>query len=204
MIGQSARLHLNGHPPAEKLLARMREMFEAGEPFTDAVIDRLAEDFNHDRSPIFWAFLYYISRDLSVHWLCSLADEIDVEVYGPYWEEDEVVRPFYKGLLSCGEEVAAVYNEAQYTLAPHYYDLTSQRLTESAACGTIPIAYDCRYRAGTPHWEKSSLWYRTKEDIRACLTQKPSMPLINICKGRTATDFAKRILTDVKSHLSWQ
>ena len=140
---------------------------------------------------------------MSARWLCELADELGmtVEVYGRGWERDPVVSPFFKGTLPHGPAVAEVYNTAQYSLVAHPHDLHSQRLIETAACGSIPIVYDCRYRAEKPHWDEQCLWYRTKEELRACLGKRPQSPVHAVCQGRSYTDFAKRILTEIQDFL---
>lgn len=197
VVASSYRKSLPTHPHTEKLLALLAEMFAAGEPLTDAHLEQYAKEYAYNREEIYWCLWFYIVRDHSVRWLCSLSDSVEVEVYGRFWEEDDLVRPYFKGELPHGPAVASVYNEAQYVLVPHPFDLQSQRLAEAAACGAIPIVYDCRYRAEKPHWNENFLWYRTKEDIRGCLTKKPKKAPIAICQGKRYTDFAKRILTEV-------
>lgn len=196
VVASSYRESIARRPP-EKLLAFLEEMFAAGEPLTDAQLEYLAGEYDYPKNDIYWGLWFYVVRDQSVRWLCSLSDAVDVEVYGRHWEEDDIVRPFFKGELPHGPAVASVYNAAQYVLVSHPFDLQSQRLMEAAACGALPVVYDCRYRAEKPHWDENFLWYRTKEDMRACLTKTPPKPPSDVCQGRTYTDFAKRILAEV-------
>ena len=188
-------------PGSEKIISILAELFAAGEALTEEVLERLSNETCHSKKDILWHAWHFVVRDHSTRWLCLLANEMDleVEVYGPQWELDEIVRPFAKGVLPHGTAIAEVYNEAMYTLVPHPFDLQSQRLMESVACGSIPIIYDCRYRSEKPHWDECCLWYRTKEDMRACLTGNiPTVDARIISQGRSYGDFIKRILTDIR------
>ena len=186
------------------MVASMEEMFVAGEPMTETVLDRFASQSPHPKEDILCFFWAYAMRSLSLPWLCELSKEldIDVEVYGTGWELNEAVSPFFKGPLPQGEAVAEVYNRAKYVFAPHPFDLKSQRLAEISACGAIPIAYDCRHRAEKPHWDNHCLWYRTKEDLRTCLNATPPESPSQICQDRSYAATAKRFLADIKSRLS--
>ena len=202
VIASSYRNNAARYPKAGALIATLEAMFETGAPLTDAVLAHLSAQHGYTERAIFWDLWHYVIRDRSVHWLCALSDLLEVEVYGRYWEKDPVVRPFFKGELPHGEAVATVYNEALYTLVPHPFDLQSQRLMEAAACGAIPLVYDCRYRAEKPHWDDHYLWYHTPETLRACVTKRPSAPLQEVCHGNSHTEFAMRILTEVNTHVS--
>ncbi|MEO5363208.1 MAG: hypothetical protein H7838_06240 [Magnetococcus sp. DMHC-8] len=191
--------HIVGH---ERLLTELEEIFAAGEPITNELLDQFSGRFPYQKENIFNFFWGYVVRNVSIRWLCELSDEIEVEVFGHRWESNAAVRPFYKGILPHGPAVAGVYNEARYVLVPHPFDLRSQRLTEVSACGAIPIVYDCRYRAEEPHWDDHCLWYRTKEEMRACLTGEPAASPRALCHGRSYTEFAKRILTIIESRLT--
>ncbi|MBF0401584.1 MAG: tetratricopeptide repeat protein [Magnetococcales bacterium] len=202
IVASSYRHRMLARPEATAVLARLEAMFAAGEPLTDGELARLAARYNYPQDDIFWHLWHYVIRDQSVRWLCSLADRIEVEVYGRYWEEDPLVRPFFKGALPHGAAVAAVYNEARYALVSHPFDLQSQRLMEAAACGAIPIVYDCRYRAEPPHWDDHCLWYRTWAELAACLTQRPTVAPVTLCRGRSYADFAQKILREVERRLA--
>ena len=195
---------------SRELIMAVEEMCVAGEAGTCMDEAQLAKRLNLPApSETFDCFTSgvwnYVVRDLSVRWLCELAPELDVEVdvYGVNWHLVEGVKPYHRGTLAHGVAVANAYNGALFTLAAHDHDLGSLRLVEAAACGCTPIVYDCRYQADKPHWDEHFLWYRTKEDLRACLTGPlPSKGLQAFCHGRTYTDFARKILADVASHLA--
>jgi hypothetical protein len=186
------------------ILPEMIVHFEAGEPMTDERLAYFSKISGEKADRILLYFWTYVVRDYSVRWLCELSDEmgVEVEVYGRYWDKDKVVKPFFKGELAHGSSVAEAYNDALYSLTPHSFDLGSQRLSEATACGTIPIIYDCRHRTKKISWEKSALWYRTKEDLRACLSQIPEEPIEKVCEGRSYTHFADKILTRIDECLA--
>ncbi|MEO5364165.1 MAG: tetratricopeptide repeat protein [Magnetococcus sp. DMHC-8] len=193
-------------PNCGKLLAILEELFEAGQPLTEAELDRLADRFPFSKPDIYMHMWAYVVRNVSARWLCELSGELgmEVEIYGYKWEPNAAVQPFFKGRLPFGSpELATVYNEARYALVPHPFDLQSLRLAEVTACGALPVVYDCRYRAIQPHWDDYCLWYRTKEEMRTCLLQqRPPQSPLNVCRGRTYTDFAKRVLADIEADVS--
>ena len=195
---------LSQFPKGAPILAKMSEMFEAGEAMTDAVLEQFSTRYSYSKSDLLTFMWGYVVRNGSARWLCELADEIEVAVYGHRWNTNEAVRPFYKGIVPHGPAVAALYNEAKYVFVPHPYDLQSQRLVEVSACGAIPVVYDCRYRAEPPHWDDNCLWYRSKETLRACLTQEPVGSPNPIHQGRSYTEFTQRILARVESYLAAQ
>ncbi|MBF0161124.1 MAG: tetratricopeptide repeat protein [Magnetococcales bacterium] len=186
----------------EPILAEMEAMFEAGEAMTEEALERFARGAACSRDETLNFLWGYVVRNGSARWLCTLSDEIEVAVYGHRWASNSVVQPFYRGVVPHGPAVARIYNEARYALVPHPFDLQSQRLAEVSACGAIPVVYDCRYRAEQPHWDAHCLWYRTREELRACLTQHPPQSPHRICQGKSYTAFARRILQEVESRLS--
>ncbi|MBF0402127.1 MAG: tetratricopeptide repeat protein [Magnetococcales bacterium] len=197
LVASSHNFVLHHFAGCEPLLAQMEAMFEAGEPMTEAVLDRFAAQFPYSRSDIFIFLWGYVVRNVSARWLCSLADEIQVAVYGHRWAGNPAVEPFYRGVLPHGPAVAEVYNRVRYVLVSHPFDLQSQRLAEVSACGAVPIVYDCRHRVDPPHWDDHCLWYRTREELRACLTRMPLASPSQICQGRSYTAFAQKILAHV-------
>ncbi|MEO5341408.1 MAG: tetratricopeptide repeat protein [Magnetococcus sp. MYC-9] len=205
LVGGGYGNFLHAFPGSGRLLALLEEMFAAGEPLTDEVLDHLASQYPYSREDILIRLWLYVVRNMSARWLCELAPELEmeVEIYGYSWEANEAVQPFFKGSLPFGSTaLAQVYNEARYTIVPHSFDLQSLRLVEATACGVVPLVYDCRYRANKPHWDNYCLWYRTKEEMRAGLMQHPPESPRHICQGKTYTDFARRVMADVQIELA--
>ncbi|MBF0161892.1 MAG: hypothetical protein HQL88_06355 [Magnetococcales bacterium] len=186
------------------LVATMTARLEAGEPMTETMLEQLVRGSSFSRAEMLGFIWGYVVKTHSVRWLCELSNEIEVEVYGPDWgagEIADIVKPFHKGFLPNGPQLAAAYNEAEYVLVPHPFDLHSQRMLEVAACGAIPVVYDCRPLAEKPHGDDSCLWYRTKQEMLDCLTKRPPAPPQQICVGNTYADFARRILADIQESI---
>ncbi|MBF0161074.1 MAG: hypothetical protein HQL88_02195, partial [Magnetococcales bacterium] len=205
LVGGGYSTVLHAFPNGGPLLAVLEEMFAAGEPMTEAALDRLSEQFSYDRADILIRLWLYVVRNMSARWLCELSSELEMEVdiYGYHWESNAAVQPFFRGRLPFGSPaLAQVYSEARYTIVPHSFDLQSMRLVESSACGIIPVVYDCRHRAGNPPWNPSALWYRTKEEMRLSLTQEPAEAPQRISQGRSYTEFAQRVLADIHAQLA--
>ncbi|MBF0446066.1 MAG: hypothetical protein HQL68_10800 [Magnetococcales bacterium] len=191
-------------PQIKKLVAELIAHFESGEAMTDEILDRFSKSSGFNKETIFYDFWHFVVREISVQWLCELADNIEVEVYGRYWEKNSVVKPFFKGEIPHGPKVAKLYNSALYTLVPHPFDLGSQRLAEASSCGSIPIVYDCRQPSQNIPWENSCLWYRTKEDLRSCISKLPTKPVEQICEGKSYSSFARRILDEIDKAIANQ
>jgi hypothetical protein len=85
----------------------------------------------------------YIGRDYCVEYLCQLKTDYEIEIYGFGWEKNKIVSPYYKGVLSHGEEISRKYNEAEYGFCPGGYVLM-QRTLECAFSGAIPLVSEVR------------------------------------------------------------
>ncbi|MBF0285266.1 MAG: hypothetical protein HQL51_12510 [Magnetococcales bacterium] len=195
--------HMVENPAEEVVRRRLLARLEAGEAVDWAVFHALERETGVPARRIHWDLIPV--REAAVHWLCQCADLIDVEIYGRGWEEDPVVRPFFKGPLPHGAAVADLYRHSRFALVPHPYDLQSQRLAEAAACGCIPVVFDCRSLAAPPHWEDHCLWFRTREELRRVLQagEVPAADPVGVAAGRTYDVFARRILAEIHQRLGW-
>ncbi|WP_455757100.1 glycosyltransferase family protein [Sulfurimonas sp.] len=81
-------------------------------------------------------------RELCVEYICT-QDKIKAEVYGRYWDKNDIVKPFFKGEVPHGEKIVEIYNSAKFALAGvHPYEKALQRFPEVVACGAIPVMYN--------------------------------------------------------------
>ncbi|MBS3964058.1 MAG: glycosyltransferase family 1 protein [Methylomonas sp.] len=147
-------------------------VMERGGTFDEATIAGIAGAAGLGYEFVFWKLLHYVIRDHAVHWLCQTHAGLAVDVYGRYWEQDEAIAPYYRGELSHGQSVAEVYRNARYALVCHPFEINSQRLAEVAACGCIPLVYDCRDIAEYPHWDQHCLFFKTAADLHQILEQR--------------------------------
>lgn len=85
----------------------------------------------------------YIIRDYCIEKLCSVASDYEIEVYGYGWENNDIVKPYFRGVVENGEDVSKIYNGATYGYCPGGYILM-QRTLESAFSETIPLVLDTR------------------------------------------------------------
>jgi len=149
----------------QQVIAQLVEIFNRGGCFDSQTITSIAENSPVEYDFVFWALLHYVVRDYSIKWLCQNAT-LPVEIYGRHWEHDPLVAPFFRGELVHGVEVAGVYRSATYAIVSHPFEINSQRLAEVAACGCIPVVYDCRDVAEKPHWDDYCLFFKTEEDLK--------------------------------------
>jgi hypothetical protein len=196
-VGSTHDFILKQYANCQTVMDELVQLFVQGMPFTKELMAKFAIQTGLPDAEVANFLPAYIIRNFSVRWLCELAGEIDVEVYGHGWDNDPIVRPFYKGALAHGRAVGELYNESEYVLVPHHNDLQSQRLVEVSACGATPIVYDCRYFADPPHWDENCLWFRTKEQLRQCLLAKRPEDSKAISQGRSYLEFAHQILQRV-------
>lgn len=201
-IGSSYASRLTGSRAEQKAISHLQAMLEHGYPVTDVDIDALSNTTGLGRDTVYWDIYHYVVRDLTVRWLCQ-ASPIPVEIYGRGWETDPVVAPFFKGELPHGEEIAEVYNNAAYTLVSHPFEVNSQRLVEAAACGCVPIVYDCRHVAEPPHWERYCLFFCTRADLGKLLSSSHAINPTPIAQDYTYTALAQRVVDIVHRHLGW-
>lgn len=155
----------------QNIIAQLLDILKSSGRCGQDEIQHLAETSKLSYDFIFWSIWHYVIRDYSVRWLCENT-AIPVEIYGRYWDNDPVVKNYYKGELAHGADVAAVYKKAKYALVSHPFEINSQRLAEVAACGCIPIVYDCRDIAEKPHWDDYCLFFKNQDDLNKILASR--------------------------------
>jgi len=149
----------------QQAIAQLVEILNRGGCFDQQTVTRIAERSSLTYEFVFWKLLHYVIRDYSIQWLCQHST-LPVEIYGRYWDQEPLVAPFFRGELVHGVEVADVYRSATYAIVSHPFEINSQRLAEVAACGCIPVVYDCRDVAEKPHWDEYCLFFKTEEDLK--------------------------------------
>ncbi|MBF0137365.1 MAG: hypothetical protein H7833_08380 [Magnetococcus sp. DMHC-1] len=189
-------------PEKQTIIDLLRPRFLRGEMISFATLDDYSRKTGLNTLAIESIYCDLL-RNTAIEWLCQMAHEIDleVEIYGRYWERNEHVRPFYKGELRHGPDVAAVYNQARYALAVHPFMVKSQRLAEIAACGCVPVLMDDRANAEPPHWDDAILFFRTRDELKSCLRQRPPQDSRIIAEACSYDRFARHILNRVTSIL---
>ncbi|MGZ4953910.1 MAG: glycosyltransferase family protein, partial [Methylobacter sp.] len=155
----------------QQAIAELAAILNRGGCFDQQTVTSIADRSSLTYEFVFWKLLFYVIRDYSVKWLCQNST-LPVEIYGRYWDQDPVVTPFFRGELPHGVEVAKVYRLATYAIVSHAFEINSQRLAEVAACGCIPVVYDCRDVAEPPHWDEYCLFFKTEEDLKNIINNR--------------------------------
>lgn len=155
----------------KQALERLIAVMGGGGRFDETTVMQIAEASGLNYEFVFWKLLHYVIRDYSVKWLCANPG-LSVDVYGRYWDQDFDIAPYYRGELKHGQAVADVYRSVRYALVCHPFEINSQRLAEVAACGCIPVMYDCRDVAEPPFWDEYCLFFKTAEDLQNILHQR--------------------------------
>lgn len=172
-VGSSYRPAIDiGNARHQQALDALIEVMERGGTFDEATVSGIAGAAGLGYEFVFWKLLHYAVRDHALHWLCEADAGLPVDVYGRYWDGDERIAPYYRGELTHGEPVAEVYRNARYALVCHPFEINSQRLAEVAACGCIPVVYDCRDVAEPPHWDEYCLFFKTADELRVILSRR--------------------------------
>ncbi|WP_455757123.1 hypothetical protein [Sulfurimonas sp.] len=131
----------------EKVYSEAVNIFEKTSCFKnikheDGEVRYLMEKYN--KSEKYIGNIYaYLSRDYCIEKLCSIDTDYEIEVYGYGWEENNKIKPYFKGKVEHGEEISRIYNSATYGFCPGAY-VMMQRTLECAFSGTIPLVLDVR------------------------------------------------------------
>lgn len=200
-VGSSYAGFLDGSDAERGALAELREWLEAGRSFDTGQLHALAVRHGLTFDHVFWNLFHYTVRDITLEWLCCVSP-IPVEVYGRGWQTNRTVAPFFKGELAHGRSVATVYNSASYGLVTHPFEINSQRLAEVAACGAIPVVFDCRNEHNAPHWERHCNFFKQCDDLRDTVQRRPEAAPTAIVGSYSYAAFARRIVNDVERLLS--
>jgi hypothetical protein len=192
-VGSSYSNRLHHQPQEKEILRHFVQMMEAGAVITEDIVRDAADAHGLTFAHVYWDLLHYAVRDTTVRWLCETAP-LPVEVYGHHWDGDPVVSPFFKGPIPHGEKVAKLYNGARYALVSHPFEINSQRLSEAAACGCVPLVYDVRSIAEPPHWNDECLFFTTRDELRAAFDRVPSGNTSVIATHFSYDALARRIL----------
>ncbi len=195
-VGSSYLANLNENTPTA-LLDEILQMFKRGLDFDEDTVQRLALKYNQDFSYLNTRVITFIIRDFSIMELCKIETDYQVEIYGWGWERYPEVKPFYKGVLKYGKEIAKVFNSATYSLSPHSGSLIQQRVLESSACGCISIVYDCKVMDSPPFYSKNLIFYKQLSSLTKILKSSPSRKLKRLVKKNSYEKLAKRIIREV-------
>jgi len=196
-VGSSYLSNLNENTPTA-LLNEILQMFKKGLDFDEDTVQRIALKYNQDFSYINTRVITFIIRDFSIIEICKIQTDYQVEIYGWGWERYSEVKPFYKGPLKYGPDIARVFNSAKYSLSPHSGSLIQQRVLESAACGCIPIVYDCKVMDSPPFYTKNLVFYKQLSSLKKILKKSPKRKLKKLVNKNSYTKFAKRIIKEVE------
>jgi hypothetical protein len=187
-----ARVRKLGTPAWEAIRA-LQAHFAAGENLDRELVGFYARRHGLTLLELWQGPLNYVVRDGAVRWLCEQA-RVPVEVYGRYWDLDPVVAPHFRGEVSHGPELAAIYRRASHALVCQPQEVNSQRLAEVCACGAHPLVYDCRDHAEPPFWDDTCLYFRTCEELYARLQEFPAGDPTLLAGHFTYDAMARRVL----------
>lgn len=177
--------------------------FNNGENLNSTFMEAVAKKFTLNEAYLLNSLLQFVVRDTSVLWLCSHASNYEIEIYGHGWDVYESVRPFYKGALNYGDDIAEVYNGATYCFAPHQAYALQQRVLESAACGCIPIVYDCFDKKEDREYEEALEYFKTPEDLKHILFNDdiPNKDFTKLLSENSYEYFVDEIINTIKKEL---
>lgn len=201
-IGSSySEVYVTASDEVKLVINKLIEHLIQGDTITEQLVKSYVDEYQISFH-YFWNYaLNYVVRDSIVRWLCQQND-IEVEVYGRGWEQDEIVRAFHKGTLSHGLDVAKKYNEATHALVALAHELNSQRLAECTACGCIPVVFDTRAIAEKPHWDDECVFFKTQEQLYRSLFTKPKNDPAIIGKSFSYEQAAENILRHALTKLN--
>ncbi len=200
-IGSSYAGTLKNTENEKEAVKKLQAMFVKGETFTQETISALSNDYALDAGHVESRLIPYVARDFSLLELCKMQTKYRIEIYGWGWDKYEQLKPFYKGILAYGQEIADVYSSATYAFAPHQQYTLQQRTFEASACGTIPIVYDCRDISQEESYEDALCYFKSLKDLENILTADVREKNFNrLLQNNTYESFVKKILSKIKSN----
>ncbi|MGN7612438.1 tetratricopeptide repeat protein [Magnetococcales bacterium HHB-1] len=156
----------------KRAIKYLEKAMEQGEMIDETLATKLSYSYQLPYRAIWPALCNYVLRKETVRWLCENPTH-PVEVYGRFWHLHPEIKPYFKGEIAHGKALAKLYNQTRYALSTITIAIGSQRLAELAACGAIPLVYDCREGAEEPHWNDECLFFKTREDLHNILGKEP-------------------------------
>lgn len=200
-IGSSYINHFEANERNLKAVELIKELYFSSKKILSSDLEKISNDTGTSLFLLELKILPYVIRDLTLEYLCQMKLPLVVEVYGgDDWRNNEIVGPYYKRKLKYGEEIVDIYNSAKYSLAPHADYVLQQRVLESAACGCIPIVYDCRYKCDDPDYSDSLIYYTNPAEIGELLEgDTKDKDLNKIVRDNSYSKLANRIYDTVKS-----
>jgi len=196
-VGSSYLPNLHKDTPKE-LFNDIYHIFINGFDFDESKIKQLAIKYNLDFIYVIIRVINFVIRDYSVLELCRLNTDYKIEIYGWGWEVYPDIKPYFKGALKYGKDIAKVFNSATYSLSPHSSSIIQQRVLEAAACGCIPIVYDCKSIEPPPFYDKNLIYYKDLNTLKKILEVSPTRKLKKLINENTYKKLTKRILEDIK------
>jgi len=182
----------------EELFNEILDMFQKGIDFNEPIITYLARKYNLDFIYVIIRVINFIIRDYSVLELCKINTDYEIEIYGWGWDKYPETKPYYKGVLKYGEDIAKVFHSATYSLSPHSCSIVQQRVLEASACGCIPIVYDCRSIEPPPFYEDNLIYYKDLRTLATILKESPIKKPKKIIKENSYKKLVKRFIKDIE------
>lgn len=185
----------------QKATKELEKIFLSGNVITDEISEQIALQYRLDINFVQSRLVPYIVRDIGLLELCKIKSDYEIEIYGRGWEVYEELKPYYKGVLEYGQEIADVYNSATFAFAPHQLYTLQQRTFEASACGAIPIVYDCRDISKEESYEEELYYYKTSDELEKILNKTlENKNFDRLLKNHTYSSFVEKIIEIVKEN----
>lgn len=183
------------------ILDEIKELFYNGKDIDKEIVHSLSSKYNLEFEQIYNFVVTHVIRVNSVIELCKLNKDFEIEIYGYGWEDIVEVKNYFKGELQYGKDLVKVYNSAKYVLSPHPHYILQQRVLEAAACGAIPVVYDCRNINSEDNYDRSIILYKSIEEMKNAFT-KEVKNLQEVVDQNSYSRFVDRIMNIIKNELT--
>jgi len=180
---------------------KLYSLIEDGIDFSSRNISKVlvADKVNFIDKDILYIQQMYI-RNKTIAWIIEICHKLnfDLELYG--WAGDKHqnknIQKYYKGSLP-HSEMKNLYNSSKYTLLSSGRTINTQRLAESAACGSIPVIFDSRnITLEEETWDNEVLYFKSKKELKNILKRQlePKKNFKKIAKALSYRNLAKKVL----------
>jgi len=200
-IGSSYLKNIPYTKEIKQAVSEIEKRFLSGESLGDDFAKEITYKYKLKADFVSARLIPYVVRDIGLLELLKVKNDYILEIYGWGWEAYEEIKPYYKGALKYGKEIADVYSSATYAFAPHQQYTLQQRVFEASACGAIPIVYDCRDISKEEDYGTSMCYYKTTKDLEKILQSDiPQKDFDRLLLEHTYASFVQKILKIVEEN----
>ncbi len=201
-IGPSQLERLRDTPGENPALCTLYQQLHNGQPLTEDFLTALAAQHDLPYEYVFWELLAFVVNDMALQWLCTHAP-LPVKVIGQHWEHDDIIMPHWSNKWRhekpTDKQLATLYNGARYAFIAQPPEMQIEAIAQAAACGCIPIVFDCAAYSSPSFWEQHCITVSYNSNLSQCLKKMPVRPATELSKTYSYLKAAEVLLATIEA-----